>query len=135
MAPIRNALAVMRLRGLDDPQMSWARDVIERQVGQLVRMVDIPATTGGRDIVEDPGTDAEGRPVPPGEFVRRLKKACATSYGTAGPAFVAGEFDAAGPAPTTLAQKSRSALIVVLLQKDDHGLALLRPRPEPLYQS
>jgi putative DNA primase/helicase len=51
--------------------------------GQLVRMVDIPATSGsGSGIV----CDAHG--LLPAEFVHRLKRACATYYGTAGPAFV-----------------------------------------------
>jgi putative DNA primase/helicase len=51
--------------------------------GQLVRMVDIPATSsGGSGIIRD----SQGQE--PAEFVHRLKRACATYYGTAGPAFV-----------------------------------------------
>jgi signal transduction histidine kinase len=40
LAPIRNAVGVLRLLGLTDPQAQWARDVIERQVGHLARLVD-----------------------------------------------------------------------------------------------
>ena len=40
LAPIRNAAQIMRLKGLHDPQLSWLRDVIERQVDHLTRLVD-----------------------------------------------------------------------------------------------
>ena len=40
LAPIRNSVRVMRMRGLADPQGQWARDVVERQVEQLTRLVD-----------------------------------------------------------------------------------------------
>ena len=40
LAPIRNAAQVMRLIGPSDPHLTRARDVIDRQVGQLVRLVD-----------------------------------------------------------------------------------------------
>ena len=40
LAPIRNAVQVMRLAGPDLPDLNWARDVLERQVQQLVRLVD-----------------------------------------------------------------------------------------------
>jgi len=40
LAPIRNALQVMRVLGLADSQLQWARDVIDRQVRQLARLVD-----------------------------------------------------------------------------------------------
>ncbi len=40
LAPIRNAVEVMRLKGTDDPEVQWARDVVERQVKQLARLVD-----------------------------------------------------------------------------------------------
>jgi hypothetical protein len=65
--------------------------------GQLVRMVDIPAT--GKDkISKDP--DGKGQLVDggiihdphgldPASFVHATKRACATYYGTAGPAFIA----------------------------------------------
>jgi PAS domain S-box-containing protein len=38
--PIRHALDLMGTRGMDDRTRNWARDVIERQVGQLTRLVD-----------------------------------------------------------------------------------------------
>ncbi len=40
LAPIRNAVGVMRMREIADPQVAYCRDVIERQVAQLVRLVD-----------------------------------------------------------------------------------------------
>lgn len=40
LAPIRNAVAVMGTRQLEDPTVEWARDLIERQVGHLGRLVD-----------------------------------------------------------------------------------------------
>jgi two-component system CheB/CheR fusion protein len=40
LAPIRNSVQIMSLRGLHDPQLQWARDVIERQVKQMARLVD-----------------------------------------------------------------------------------------------
>jgi signal transduction histidine kinase len=40
LAPIRNAAQVIRLIGPADGHMTWARDVIDRQVHQLSRLVD-----------------------------------------------------------------------------------------------
>jgi PAS domain S-box-containing protein len=40
LAPIRNALTFMRLKGLPDPALQNARDLIDRQVAHLVRLVD-----------------------------------------------------------------------------------------------
>jgi PAS domain S-box-containing protein len=40
LAPIRNAVAVMGAKGTADPTTAWARQVIERQVGYLSRLVD-----------------------------------------------------------------------------------------------
>ena len=40
LAPIRNAVTVMRMAAVDDPDWQCSRDVIERQVGQLTRLVD-----------------------------------------------------------------------------------------------
>jgi signal transduction histidine kinase len=40
LAPIRNAAQVMRLIGASDPHLTRARDVIDRQVVQLARIVD-----------------------------------------------------------------------------------------------
>jgi PAS domain S-box-containing protein len=40
LAPIRNVVQLMRLKGTDDPDMQWAREVVERQVQQLTRLVD-----------------------------------------------------------------------------------------------
>jgi PAS domain S-box-containing protein len=40
LAPISNAAQVLRLKGPDEPELRWGRDVIERQVNQLTRLVD-----------------------------------------------------------------------------------------------
>jgi signal transduction histidine kinase/CheY-like chemotaxis protein len=40
LAPIRNAVEVMRLKGQVPPELGWARDVIDRQIRQLTRLVD-----------------------------------------------------------------------------------------------
>jgi signal transduction histidine kinase len=40
LAPIRNAVQVMRRLGTDDPKLRWTRDVIDRQVEHLARLVD-----------------------------------------------------------------------------------------------
>ena len=40
LAPIRNAVEIMRRSPMTDPQLTWSRDVIERQVKHLSRLVD-----------------------------------------------------------------------------------------------
>jgi len=40
LAPVRNAVSVLRLKINGDPDVLWCRDVIERQVEQLSRLVD-----------------------------------------------------------------------------------------------
>jgi signal transduction histidine kinase/DNA-binding response OmpR family regulator len=40
LAPIRNAVEVLRLRGATPAQLDWARGVVERQVLHMVRLVD-----------------------------------------------------------------------------------------------
>jgi signal transduction histidine kinase/ActR/RegA family two-component response regulator len=40
LAPIRNAVHIMRLRSSSDPELINARDIIERQTEQLVHLVD-----------------------------------------------------------------------------------------------
>ena len=40
LAPIHNAVQLMHRKPLDDPQLGWARDVIERQLKSLTRLVD-----------------------------------------------------------------------------------------------
>ena len=40
LAPIRNAVQIMRRKPFEDPQLAWSRDVIERQLTQLARLVD-----------------------------------------------------------------------------------------------
>jgi signal transduction histidine kinase/DNA-binding response OmpR family regulator len=40
LAPIRNAVEVMKLSGSSPPDVEWAREVIDRQIRQLARLVD-----------------------------------------------------------------------------------------------
>jgi len=40
LAPILNAVQLMRKKVVSDPQLNWSRDVIERQLGHLTRLVD-----------------------------------------------------------------------------------------------
>ncbi len=40
LAPIRNAVQILLLSGLEGPKLQWATDVIDRQVGQMTRLVD-----------------------------------------------------------------------------------------------
>lgn len=40
LAPIRNALAVLRMLGFDNPALARARDIIDRQVHHMVRIID-----------------------------------------------------------------------------------------------
>lgn len=40
LAPILNAVQLIRKKPLSDPQLLWSRDVIERQLGHLTRLVD-----------------------------------------------------------------------------------------------
>ena len=40
LAPIRNAVKIMRQRGSDDPDVCWARDVVDHQVRQMGQLVD-----------------------------------------------------------------------------------------------
>ncbi len=52
LAPIRNAVEILRLLDIPDPNLQWANDIITRQVEQLVRLVDdlldISRITGGK---------------------------------------------------------------------------------------
>jgi two-component system CheB/CheR fusion protein len=40
LAPIRNAVEIMKARGTQEPDLVWAREVIDRQLGQLTRLLD-----------------------------------------------------------------------------------------------
>jgi PAS domain S-box-containing protein len=40
LAPIRNAAEVLRFFGSSEPRIEWCREVIDRQVGHLTRLVD-----------------------------------------------------------------------------------------------
>jgi signal transduction histidine kinase len=40
LAPVRNAISILQLKGSEDTDAVWCRDVIERQLRQLTRLVD-----------------------------------------------------------------------------------------------
>ena len=40
LAPIRNAVQYLSLKGLSDPDVNWAREMIDRQVTNLVHLID-----------------------------------------------------------------------------------------------
>ena len=56
LAPIRNALDLMRINGGSDPTHEWARSVIDRQVAQLSRLVDdlldVSRITSGKIVLQ-----------------------------------------------------------------------------------
>jgi CheY-like chemotaxis protein len=61
LAPIRNAAEVLRLSGPDQPQVRWAREVIDRQLSHLVRLVDdlldVSRITRGKIVLKLEPTD------------------------------------------------------------------------------
>jgi PAS domain S-box-containing protein len=40
LAPVRNAVGILKLRAPDEPELRWAREIIERQVHQMTRLID-----------------------------------------------------------------------------------------------
>ena len=56
LAPIRNALDLMRINAGTDPTHEWARSVIDRQVTQLSRLVDdlldVSRITSGKIVLQ-----------------------------------------------------------------------------------
>jgi signal transduction histidine kinase/CheY-like chemotaxis protein len=40
LAPVRNAIQVLRLKDPPSPELQWARDVIDRQIEQMTRLID-----------------------------------------------------------------------------------------------
>jgi signal transduction histidine kinase len=40
LAPVRNAVALLRMKGLPTPELKWASEVIERQVQAMTRLID-----------------------------------------------------------------------------------------------
>ena len=61
LAPIRNALRIMKRRGMDDPDLCWARDVVDHQLRQLGQLVDdlqeISRVTSGKVRLEKEPVD------------------------------------------------------------------------------
>ncbi len=40
LAPVRSAVQVIKIKGPSDPDLDWSRDVIERQVARMARLLD-----------------------------------------------------------------------------------------------
>ena len=40
LAPIRNAVQILRAKGPAVPELQWAREMIDRQIDQMTRLVD-----------------------------------------------------------------------------------------------
>ena len=40
LAPIGNAVAILRSKGVDQPEVAWSRDIIDRQVQQMAYLLD-----------------------------------------------------------------------------------------------
>jgi len=61
LAPIRNALTFLRMSGDNDPDVIWARELIDRQVTHLVRLVDdlldVSRITRGKIRIDLAGVD------------------------------------------------------------------------------
>ncbi|HSQ04411.1 MAG TPA: ATP-binding protein, partial [Burkholderiales bacterium] len=56
LAPIRNAIAVMRMQSFGDPRLEWCRDIVDRQVAHLSRLVDdlldVSRITSGKIVLD-----------------------------------------------------------------------------------
>ena len=61
LAPIRNAVKVMKQRGSEDPELCWARDVVDHQVRQMAQLVDdlleISRVTSGKVRLQKEAVD------------------------------------------------------------------------------
>ena len=61
MAPIRNAVKVMKQRDSEDPELCWARDVVDHQVRQMAQLVDdlleISRVTSGKVRLQKEAVD------------------------------------------------------------------------------
>jgi CheY-like chemotaxis protein len=61
LAPIRNAVKVLRRQGPPDPELVWCRDVIERQVAQMAHLLedllDVARVTQGRLVLRREALD------------------------------------------------------------------------------
>jgi two-component system, chemotaxis family, CheB/CheR fusion protein len=68
MAPIRNAVEVIRMVGTNEPQLRWAAEVLDQQTAQMARLLDdlldLPRITRGTLKLEQ-------RPVEIGEVVQQ----------------------------------------------------------------
>jgi signal transduction histidine kinase/CheY-like chemotaxis protein len=72
LAPVRNAVEILRLKDPHEPEIRWARDVIDRQVSHMVRLVDDLLDLNRINIGK---IDMAREPVEVGEFVRAAVEA------------------------------------------------------------
>jgi PAS domain S-box-containing protein len=72
LAPIRNAVHILRLKGPADPTVEWAREVIVRQLNHLVHLVDdlldVSRITRGKIVLDK-------KPVPLALLIERAREA------------------------------------------------------------
>ena len=61
LAPIRNAVEILQQLGLNDGDLGWASDVIDRQVEQMVRLVDDLLDVSRITRRQDPAPQGAGR--------------------------------------------------------------------------
>jgi PAS domain S-box-containing protein len=63
LAPIRNAVAILARKGSLDPELAWSREVIDRQVQQMSRLIDdlldIERLSRGKFLVRKERIDLE----------------------------------------------------------------------------
>lgn len=84
LAPLRNAADILRSSGLQTEKLQWARDVIDRQVTQLARLVDdlldVSRITRGRIVILKELVDLEAVIASAAESVRPLIDAKGQSF-------------------------------------------------------
>jgi PAS domain S-box-containing protein len=73
LAPIRNAVHILRLKGPADPTVDWVREMIDRQLNHLVHLVDdlldVSRITRGKIVLDR-------KPVSLATLVERAREAC-----------------------------------------------------------
>ena len=69
LAPMRNVLEILRLKEFADPQLSWSRDVFDRQLQHMTHLVDdlleVSRITQGKLEFASSGSNSRVRCNPP----------------------------------------------------------------------
>ena len=73
VAPIRNAVQLLRLRGKTDPNLAPITDIIDRQVNEIVRLLNLlaDAERPARGDLHTAAVGNEHAPPPPGATIAR----------------------------------------------------------------